>query len=198
MKTLFNQKSNIDFELRKNPANFYAEYKDVKMVIGVQTMRGEKKPTLTAWKGRQSKPFVNYYYNTSKGRSNKLAEIKENADSREEYKAKIKAEKKAFNPYIKIGDIFYSSWGYEQTNVSFYEVIEVVGKVTAIFKEISQKTVEGSEEGHGMACDVIPVPGDFYGEKVYRKRVGKYGIKISTSESAYKWDGKPKYKSWYY
>ena len=30
----------------------------------------------------------------------------------------------------QIGDIVYSSWGYDQTNVDFYEVVGKQGKIT--------------------------------------------------------------------
>lgn len=26
---------------------------------------------------------------------------------------------------LKVGDIFYSSWGYDQTNIDFYKVLEI-------------------------------------------------------------------------
>ncbi|MFS1350643.1 hypothetical protein ACLZX5_03715 [Enterococcus faecium] len=34
---------------------------------------------------------------------------------------------KANTPY-KVGDIFYSSWGYEQTNVTFWQIIKLTKK----------------------------------------------------------------------
>lgn len=98
---------------------------------------------------------------------------------------------------FNVGDIFYSSWGYDQTNVSFYQVVEKRGKTTAVLREIKQNTVEGSTERHGMACDVVGVKDAFIGDEI-KKRHGKYGFKLSCSERLYKWDGKPCYKSWYY
>ena len=32
------------------------------------------------------------------------------------------------NGTVSVGDVFVSSWGYEQTNVNFYQVISVHGK----------------------------------------------------------------------
>jgi len=37
---------------------------------------------------------------------------------------------------ITPGTIFYSSWGYEQTNVSFYQVVKLSGKASVIIREI--------------------------------------------------------------
>ena len=32
------------------------------------------------------------------------------------------------NDTVSVGDVFVSSWGYEQTNVTFYRVLSVHGK----------------------------------------------------------------------
>lgn len=32
------------------------------------------------------------------------------------------------NDTVSVGDVFVSSWGYEQTNVTFYQVLSVHGK----------------------------------------------------------------------
>ena len=37
------------------------------------------------------------------------------------------------NDTISVGDIFVSSWGYEQTNVTFYQVLSVHGKKPSPF-----------------------------------------------------------------
>ncbi len=42
------------------------------------------------------------------------------------------------NDTISVGDIFVSSWGYEQTNVTFYQVLSVHGKKTVTVREIRQ------------------------------------------------------------
>ena len=36
----------------------------------------------------------------------------------------------------QIGDIVYSSWGYDQTNVDFYEVVGKQGKITYFLQQI--------------------------------------------------------------
>lgn len=37
------------------------------------------------------------------------------------------------NDTVSVGDVFVSSWGYEQTNVTFYQVLSVHGKKTSPF-----------------------------------------------------------------
>jgi hypothetical protein len=60
-------------------------------------------------------------------------------------------------PY-KVGDILHHSWGHEQTNCDFYQVVGVKGK-TVVLKKIGSKTVPGSE---GFMSDSrMPVKDDF-------------------------------------
>lgn len=53
------------------------------------------------------------------------------------------AQTKKFNsfPEVTVGTIFSESWGWEQTNVNFYEVVSRTEKMVTI-REIGQKTVK--------------------------------------------------------
>jgi hypothetical protein len=95
---------------------------------------------------------------------------------------------------VKVGDIFYSSWGYDQTNVDFYEVVGLTGASVKV-REVAQERL--SSDGYG-SDQVVPVPGDYIGE-VMTKRIsderhwsGRASIKISQSTYAYLWDGTPR------
>lgn len=37
---------------------------------------------------------------------------------------------------VGVGDIFYASWGYEQTNADFFQVVELVGKTSVRVREV--------------------------------------------------------------
>lgn len=55
--------------------------------------------------------------------------------------AKAASEKK--NKYgVKLGDLFYSSWGYEQTNVDFFQVVEIVGSSSVRVREVYPPMIE--------------------------------------------------------
>ena len=57
---------------------------------------------------------------------------------------------------VRVGDIFYTSWGYDQTNVNFYEVAEVTAKCFRV-REIGSKVIY--KEGYSSMSDhVIPDP----------------------------------------
>lgn len=52
-----------------------------------------------------------------------------------------KTEKK--NKYgVKVGDIFSASWGYEQTNVDFFQVIALVGECSVRVREVYPKMID--------------------------------------------------------
>jgi hypothetical protein len=118
------------------------------------------------------------------------------------YKAERAAAKKerttmARNSVI-VDDIFVSSWGYEQTNVDAFQVVEKIGNATVVLRPIACRTVEGTEVSHGMAQNVVPVHNAFIGEEKITKRITEYGIKINSYSSAFQWDGKRDfYNSWY-
>lgn len=40
----------------------------------------------------------------------------------------------------RIGDILYTMWGYEQTNVDFYQIVALKGKHTIVLREIAGKS----------------------------------------------------------
>jgi len=80
----------------------------------------------------------NYMFKTEEEQKryidDKIAGIKAHNDR----KAKRKAERMAFKNPAKVGDILYSSWGYDQTNVDFYQVTKVTKKM-AYFVKIGGK-----------------------------------------------------------
>ena len=61
---------------------------------------------------------------------------------------------------VRVGDLFYESWGYDQTNVDFYEVVELKGKATAILREIGKEYIDGFQ----WSGTVRPCRGQYRGE----------------------------------
>lgn len=70
----------------------------------------------------------------------------ENAEGEKPTEAKkpaAKAEK--VNKYgVKVGDIFEASWGYEQTNVNFFQVVSLVGETSVRVREVYLDMIEDS------------------------------------------------------
>jgi len=97
---------------------------------------------------------------------------------------------------LEVGDIMHYSWGYDQTNCQYYQVIACTDH-TATIREIGYQTVPGSEGF--MSESVVPVKGAFLeSEKPMTKRVrpGNY-ITIESYGSCSKWEGDQNYHSWY-
>jgi hypothetical protein len=71
------------------------------------------------------------------------------------------------NHDIVVGDIFEYSWGYDQTNVDYFEVVGVTPKTVKI-RKIGAASVPDSEGFMSDKC--VPVPGKFVRDEVLVKR----------------------------
>lgn len=95
------------------------------------------------------------------------------------------------------GDIVENTWGYEQTNVDFLQVISVTKKFLTL-RPISKMTREDAPRA--MTGKVIPCPNRFTGAEerhgVYVWDGGRIGINFKYG-SGRKWDGTPQSCSWY-
>lgn len=69
------------------------------------------------------------------------------------------------NGTVKPGDIFVSSWGCEQTNVNFYQVISVHGKKTVTVREVRGDFIFSQS----MAGKVRPQKNDFISDPIKRQ-----------------------------
>lgn len=107
-----------------------------------------------------------------------------------------KKKSKSFLTTLKVGDILYSSWGYDQTNIDFYQVVEIKkSRKSIVIYEIAGETVEttGAMQGRCVAVK------DTFTGKPMLKRVREGNIvSITSYASAFPWDGKPKYWSAYH
>lgn len=124
---------------------------------------------------------------------------------------------------VQVGDYFYSSWGYDQTNVDFYKVVGMTasGKSVKVQKWSSSVVDTGSGDftsehvvpgdGPAMFSDWSAVTPDMdYWEgqshvkwvpapvETKRIKTGGYcgaAFTVNSYSSAFKWDGSPKYKT---
>ncbi len=62
---------------------------------------------------------------------------------------------------VYAGDIFYGSWGYEQTNIDFFQVVALKGKHTAVIRKIAGDYIGG----FGMQGNVRPCRDEFISEE---------------------------------
>jgi len=87
--------------------------------------------------------------------SKKIADIKARISDKENRIAAKKEIRANMKHDFEVGQIYYDSWGYDQTNIDFYKVIEVKEK-SVVIQEIGSKFVPGTQ---GMDCsNVVPNP----------------------------------------
>ncbi len=135
---------------------------------------------------------------------NRKLEIKQ---FQEKKKEAIRKAKEEMNHSFKIGQILYDSWGYEQTNIDFYQVTAVLPKSIEV-KRIASKYAKNQPSGYSsMSAFVVPVP-DAFVKPAERKpiqvmvnqngKVSKYYIKSKHGWiSEYNAGEKGIYESWY-
>jgi len=101
---------------------------------------------------------------------------------------------------LKVGDVLYSIWGYDQQNVCFYKVVGLTktGKSVKICR-IGQRVTD--RESPAMSEYVLPNPNEERGEITthrIREYNGKPMIKLASYEYASPWDGKEKFQSFWH
>jgi len=90
------------------------------------------------------------------GDKTRLAEYKQRLEKRNEAKIAARKERKAkaaeAMKLVKVGDVFSCSWGYDQTNVDFFQVVALVGKNSVRLRQVCPVLVK--DEAYGpMAAD---------------------------------------------
>lgn len=112
-------------------------------------------------------------------------------DQRRKEERKIKNQIDRQN--VKVNDFFYYYWGFEQTNVNFYKVVDIKG-VTATLQEIGSKTVSSTSwaSENCIADDTVLI------KEPFKVRLTGSSFKRSCGK-AYKMENKKtqKYRSWY-
>jgi len=106
--------------------------------------------------GKQAAPIANYIYRDEARRAAAIGSAFESRRKSLAFKAERKAKRVAWVPDYKVGELLKTHWGYDQTNIEYFEVVEVKGK-HVILREIGQETVQtGRDQGK---C--VPMPGQY-------------------------------------
>ena len=96
---------------------------------------------------------------------------------------------------VNVGDVFVSSWGYEQTNTDYYQVVGL----TAGNKSVKVRKISHNTKQTGMMCgESTPLLNNFIGD-VQTKRLNGDGFRVNSFSYAFKTlPNKPHYCSWYH
>lgn len=113
-------------------------------------------PCAMVFIGKQAKPLWRYRFPNAADREKRIAQAFADRRAWLARQVEQRAKRKAWVPTYKVGDIFRTCWGYEQTNVEYFEIVEIKGK-HAILRELAQERVDtGWQRGR---C--VPLPGQY-------------------------------------
>ncbi len=153
------------------------------------------KPSAAIFFGTQAKPVAHFSYRSEEAREKSVTEYFERRQQTQARVTERRSERKAFVHTVQVGDIFRTSWGYDQTNVEFFEVTQIRGK-HAVVREI-QKAADHRGSGSDY---VVPQSGAYVGPRhegddrgAQMRRLIQYDgykaacIKIDECRTAYPW-----------
>lgn len=158
---------------------------------GFTDKNGNKTTYVVAFQGKRQKPDHNYRFPQGpKAAEEWVAKFFKDVQAAEDHKAQAKqrdTERLAkMRDKIKAGDIYYTSWGYDQTNIDFYLVVDRTAATVEVVK-IGKDCVEAVT---GVDY-VTPNPMVKWGDTIKRK-INTTGFKIASYAYAYPWEGDPK------
>lgn len=142
-----------------------------------------------AFAGKSNKPLWYHYFSNESGRRRKIDDTIKSRREFIERKETERRERLEFQHSFKVGDFIDTSWGYDQTNIDYYQVVGVRGKMLLV-RKVSEVVVE-SKGDYDM---VVPKADSFIGGVL--KVLPSKGDKVKV-EGHYgsKWDGRPNHQT---
>lgn len=149
-----------------------------------------------AFSGKRMKSDFHYRFDSEERMRAYVEKHLESLRAHQKEKAKRKAVMNRPSE-LQIGDILENSWGYDQTNIDFYQVISRTEKSVKV-RAICSKEAENTYSIAPMTGRCIPLKDCFKKESpLLAKRVYN-GCYVSMKHGGCsKWDGKPSHYSWY-
>lgn len=130
-----------------------------------------------AFWGSAGRPLWHYRFRDEADRAERLRQFFKGLAENAAYKEKRVAERKAAPRGLEVGDILVSSWGYDQTNVDYYEVTKLIGA-----RNVEIRPIGGESDGGYDRGQCVPVPGKFTGEPMVKvARNGYVSVRGFTS-----------------
>ena len=132
------------------------------------------KPYALGFHGKARKPDFHYRYGNTQKREKSVVCYFESVRAHEKARKDRAAERASYVCDYAVGDILHTCWGYDQTNVEYFEVVEVRGK-HVVLREIARET----QETEFMQGNCVPIPGKYIGEP-FRRLAQKGSIRIDS------------------
>lgn len=145
------------------------------------------------FKGKRTKPTCINKAGTEEYRKVFINRLKESLLKENENEKRFIQNQKLESDKIQKDSILYADWGYEQTNINFYLVIERRNS-KIILQEIGQQRSYERQDSGTCTPNIQALKGE-----PFERRLTKYAsVKINEVQSASIYSGKPLYWSSYY
>ncbi len=140
------------------------------------------KPAAVGYVGKAGKKTFHFHFKDDAQRTEFLERFFAGQATRADT-IKVRREARKVDHAVKVGTVYYTSWGYDQTNVEYFEVVKVTPR-TVVVREIGKAV----EETGFMSGTSKPAPGKFLDDSPeIRCLVGSYknAIKIDDVRSGW-------------
>ena len=178
------------------------EYKKLRFEVASGTDPATGLPVLKAkcFRGKSQKPLWYYSFENQARLDRQIGNQKATENVIEGHEIRRAADKAdglaKMNEAIQVGTVLAYSWGFEQTNVDFYQVTERKGK-TVVAVPISCE-IKGCDGGSSMSGYATPLPGEFIqGEPSIKKVIGAFGLSMKHGSASPVEPTAKHYVSWY-
>ena len=101
-----------------------------------------------------------------------------NQEAKEKYKSDKKIKNKSDLLNVKVGDIFKDSWGYEQTNVDYFQVVAKPSSSFIVVKKINYELID--ETVSNMSAYVKPLINSFKNDEELKFKLNGASFKSSS------------------
>lgn len=143
-----------------------------------------------AFVAKQTKPIWHHIFHSDASRQKMIVDLLSDRRARAARKADESAKRKSFVPNIALGTVFSTSWGYDQTNVEFFEVVGHYGKKGVQVRPVSSRVVSAD----GGCNYVMPNIGSYCGEAT-KHIVSTFNSLTIDGHHAHLWGGNPQYET---
>ena len=163
------------FYIPKNATEIKDEQSDgVCYTYNVWNMKSEKMHHLAlAFHGKAQKPDFHYRYSSEEARNTAVHDFFDGRRETLAAKASYRKSRQAETRELEVGDVLSASWGYDQTNVDYYQVTKLIGKTMVEIRQIAA----AREETGFMSGRCEPQKDQFIGKPI-RKAAKKGTVKV--------------------
>lgn len=134
-----------------------------------------------AFGGKRAKYDWYIAFRTTESRDKHIAEWMNGQRATKAYKAESRAKRAAAPRGLEVGDILDCMWGYDQTNIDYYQVTALIGDNMVEIREIGCQ----SEDTGWLQGKSVPAINKFIGDPM--RKIAKNGsVRITSYSSASK------------